>query len=193
MRDNLRFLAGFLRKPAAVGSVVPSSAALARVMVNGCDLGSASTVVELGPGTGSFTGLIRSSLGPSGKFLAVERDPGFAELIRRRFPDVSVQTDVAENVRAHLQGLGRDSADYILSGLPWASLPEDVQVRTLDAIYESLAPGGVFATFAYVHALGLPRARKFRKLLQARFKTVSLSETVWANFPPAKVYRCSRG
>ena len=33
MRESLRFLAAFLRRPGSVGSVLPSSAALSRAMV----------------------------------------------------------------------------------------------------------------------------------------------------------------
>ena len=59
-------------------------------------------------------------------------------------------------------------------------------------IVESLRPGGTFATFAYLHALCLPNARRFRKRLESVFTKVELSPVVWMNLPPAFVYRCTK-
>src|SRR6476659_6895465 len=58
VRPQLRFLSSFLRQPLLVGSVWPSSTALSRVIVESCGLRPGDTVVELGPGTGAFTGMM---------------------------------------------------------------------------------------------------------------------------------------
>ena len=52
-----RFVEAFLREPLSVGSLWPSSTELSWAVVDGCDFDSGATVVELGPGTGAFTGL----------------------------------------------------------------------------------------------------------------------------------------
>src|SRR5215831_11498299 len=66
----LRFVSAFAREPLRVGAVWPSSRALARAVVDSCDFGSDATVVELGAGTGAFTGLILKRLNGRGRLLA---------------------------------------------------------------------------------------------------------------------------
>jgi phospholipid N-methyltransferase len=65
-----------------------------------------------------------------------------------------------------------------------------VQDRILEAVVKSLAPKGVFTTFAYLHAAWLPTAVRFRKRLKQHFGSVKTSRIVWRNLPPAYVYRC---
>ncbi len=192
VEERVRFLGGFLRRPASVGAIGPSSRFLADALVEGSGLGSSNTVVELGPGTGAVTGRILQGIGKKTTFFAMELDPIFASGLKRRFPDLTVYNDSAERMVEYLARHGKKRADYIISGLPWASLPIDVQHRVLGAVLASLDPGGVFTTFGYVHARWLPNALRFRRRLEAHFAEVETSEVVWRNFPPAFVYRCTR-
>jgi phosphatidylethanolamine/phosphatidyl-N-methylethanolamine N-methyltransferase len=192
LRDHIAFLAGFLRAPWRVGAIAPSSRALAELMTEDMGLGEARTVVELGPGTGVFTRAICGRVSAEALVMAVEIDPRMADLLRPRFPRVSIVNDSAEHLDRHLAEAGRKSADAILSGLPWASFPADLQNRLLTAVLGVLRPGGKFATFAYSHASWLPPGRRFRGLLAASFVSVEATRVVWPNLPPAFVYRCRR-
>jgi phospholipid N-methyltransferase len=87
--------------------------------------------------------------------------------------------------------LHRKKADYIVSGLPWANISPETQDRIMEAVVASLADGGIFTTFAYLHARWLPKARQFRRALEDRFAHVETSPVIWRNLPPAFVYRCS--
>ena len=53
--EHFEFFQAFMREPASVGALSPSSRALAMAMIQGCALKSADAIVELGPGTGAFT------------------------------------------------------------------------------------------------------------------------------------------
>lgn len=192
IRDNTRFLVSFLRHPRAVGSIVPSSRWLADRLVRDLDLGSAETVVELGPGTGACTRAILNHVGPRTLVLAVELNALFARRLADRFPAIRVVNGSAEHLADHLAAFGRASADSVVSSLPWASFPEDLQKRLMDSIVESLRPGGRFVTYAYVHATWMPGARRFRKMLESRFREVVRAAVVWRNVPPALVYRCRK-
>jgi phosphatidylethanolamine/phosphatidyl-N-methylethanolamine N-methyltransferase len=192
LRDHIAFLAGFLRAPWRVGAIAPSSQALAATMTEGMDLENAGTVVELGPGTGVFTRAICDRVGAEALVMAVEIDPRMAALLRPRFPRVRIVNDSAEGLDQHLAEAGRTKADVIVSGLPWASFPADLQSRLLAAVLGALKPGGRFATFAYSHAAWLPPGRRFRRLLTASFEAVETTRVVWPNLPPAFVYRCRR-
>lgn len=186
------FLREFVTHPQEVGAVAPSSRALARAMVSNFDLGSASVVVEIGPGTGAFTETILERAGKKTLFLAIELNEAFVGKLEERFPDADIHHGNAEDTPRILEERGHGLADYVVSGLPWATFPEDLQKRLLTAVYDSLKPGGQFSTFAYSAAAWLPRARRFRAMLEATFAEVTTSSIVWTNFPPAFAYTCRK-
>ena len=64
----------------------------------------------------------------------------------------------AEELRETLAGKGIARAYAVVSGLPWASLHRDLQESILRQVVQSLAPEGVFVTFAYLQGLMLPVA-----------------------------------
>jgi phosphatidylethanolamine/phosphatidyl-N-methylethanolamine N-methyltransferase len=190
--ERLHFLKAFLRKPITVGAPCPSSPALARAMLHDCDLKNAQTVVELGPGTGAFTRLILDRIGSRTLFLALELDAACVKRLREELDGLEVHLDSAEHLENYLRQHGGRHADYIISGLPWSNMRRQIQDRILEVVVNSLAPKGVFTTFAYVHAAWLPTALRFRKRLKEHFSSVKTSRIVWRNLPPAYVYRCRR-
>ncbi len=190
--DSARFLLHFLKDPKATGAIAPSSRYLAARMIEDMRLDQAKAVVEIGPGTGAFTGAIIDAVPRDARVIAVELNAVFARQLAERFPRIDVINGSAEYVGKHLEERAVDAADAIVCSLPWAGFPLDLQQRLMKAIVDALRPGGRFATFAYLHATWLPKARRFRKLLEANFKTVTRSRGVWRNLPPAMVYRCEK-
>lgn len=190
--NSARFLREFLTQPMATGAIVPSSEALGRALVRNLDLRHAKSVVEYGPGTGAFTTHVLQAMDPAAEFLAIEINPRLTELFRAQHPDVRIFQDSVSNARAICTKAGIDQVDCIVSGLPWASFPESMQVEFLDEMMRVLKPGGEFVTFAYVHGLMLPPGRRFSRTLPKYFSKISKSPVVWMNFPPAFVYRCIR-
>jgi phosphatidylethanolamine/phosphatidyl-N-methylethanolamine N-methyltransferase len=174
----------FLRHPMLTGAIAPSSPRLAETMTAGLGLERASRVAELGPGTGVFTEAVLALLRPEARLTAYEINPRFAASVRERFPQVDVVTGSAEHLDV------RD-LDVVVSGLPWTAMAADRQRRILDAVTAALAPNGRFTTFAYAHAAWAPPARHFAASLRSRFAVVERTSVVWANLPPAFVYRAA--
>lgn len=187
---QLRFLREFIARPHSVGSIVPSSDGLARAMLRGHDLARARLVLELGPGSGALTRHLVGRIGRRTRFIAIENNWEFVKVLRRHLPHVEVVYGNAEDTPRILERLGLPPADIILSSLPWAAFTPGMQRRLLRAVLDALEEGGDFATYAYITNALLPRARRFRRLLRATFSEVTVSPTVWANFPPAFFYRC---
>jgi phosphatidylethanolamine/phosphatidyl-N-methylethanolamine N-methyltransferase len=185
----LHFLSAFVREPLTVGAVWPSSRALSRVVAESCEIPPGGTVVELGPGTGAFTGLLLKRLNGRGRLLAMEINQASATMLQRRFPRCEVINDSAENLPRHLDGR---RADCIVSGLAWGNMLPGTQSRIFRAILKSLAPRGQFVAFAYVHAAWFPTSWWFRRRLLQHFERVDTTPIVWRNLPPAFVFRCSR-
>lgn len=191
-RGRLRFFSAFLREPFKVGAFWPSSPELAEKIVGGCDLRSRSTVVELGPGTGAFTSLILERLRRQAQFFALELSPINVRELQRRFPRLDVYADSAERLPEYLERRDAQKADCIISGLAWGNMLPATQNKIFDAVLSSLAPGGLFTTFAYVHARWLPTSLRFRQRLYRHFSRIEVTPIVWRNLPPAFVYRCWR-
>jgi phospholipid N-methyltransferase len=193
MNESLRFLRAFAQRPFATGAIAPSSRHLAAEMVAGSELGSARTVVEIGPGTGALTRAILGELSPDALLLAVELNPDFAIHLQATLPArVKVVNGSGEHLDEFLRGCGRASADCVVCGLPWANFGRELQQRLMDGVLKGLRSGGCFSTFTYLHAVGLPYGRRFASMLRANFASVERSPLVWKNLPPAFVYHCRR-
>ncbi|MEC7922675.1 MAG: rRNA adenine N-6-methyltransferase family protein [Planctomycetota bacterium] len=192
MKDSLLFFYNFVRHPKSTGAVFPSSRRLAEKMIDGAGLETAASVVELGPGTGAFTGTIAERLDDPGIYLGLELREKFAAIVQDKFPQLLVVNDSAEKIVENLGKIDRQQADAIISGLPWAAFDSNLQKRIMSSVTAALAPGGKFSTFTYLHACRLPAGKRFRALLDDNFSDVQTSKTVWRNLPPAFVYHCTK-
>jgi phospholipid N-methyltransferase len=189
LNSRLRFLGAFVREPFTIGAVWPSSEALARKVTDSCDIRTGDTVVELGAGTGVITDLVLQRLHGKGRFVAIEIHPMNVKMLQRRFPEAEIVHDSAENLSTHV---GRQKANCIISCLAWGSMLPPTQNRIFKAVLRSLAPGGQFVAFAYLHAAWFPTTRRFKKRLEKHFSRISVTSVVWRNLPPAYVFKCWR-
>lgn len=190
MRHTLPFLGEFLRNPRQVGAIAPSSRFLASEIIRLAGVKKAKTIVEFGPGTGVFTREIIKQKTGNAFFIGIEANPKLAQILQTQLPGTRIVVDSAENTAAILRTHNRLYADCIVSGLPWAAFPIELQDKLLKAACDSLCTGGRFATFAYLQGLILPTGITFRRKLRQYFSKVHISQTVWRNIPPAMVYRC---
>jgi phosphatidylethanolamine/phosphatidyl-N-methylethanolamine N-methyltransferase len=190
--DYWLFVREFVRAPIRTGAIAPSSRRLAETVSAIVPEEGDPVVVELGPGTGAFTGEIQDRLGGRGRHVAVELNAELAELVGRRFPKVEVVSADAKDLQRILAERDLGRADAVISGLPWAAFPASLQRDILAAVTAGLAPTGSFTTFAYIHARPARPATRFRELLRTRFDDVVESGTIWGNLPPAFVYRARR-
>jgi phosphatidylethanolamine/phosphatidyl-N-methylethanolamine N-methyltransferase len=160
-------------------------------MMTAARVADARNLLELGPGTGAFTSQIQRTLPHGANYLGLDMNPAFISSLREQFPTMQFEHAEAQHFdySSHLSDGGFDT---IVSGLPWAALPESVQTALLERIFDVLKPGGVFATFVYTGIHLLPRGQKFRRLLTERSSRLEITPTVWNNIPPAFVYIASR-
>lgn len=190
LRDGLGFFGRFLRNPTSVGAVLPSSRYLSRALVGRLDLRPGQLIVEFGPGTGPATAVVRELLPPAARYLGIELDPRFHALLTQRFPSLMFHHGSAGDLQQILAERKLPKPARIVSGLPFASLPPKVQDAVIDGIAWALRDGdGDFRTFQYVHAYGLRAARRFRSLMQERFRGFERIGPIVRNVPPAIVLR----
>ena len=182
----------FLKNPRQIGALCASSPDLCREMVDALGIPKARTVIELGPGTGVITREILRIMPEECELLSIELDPQLCATLRECFAaeKVHICQGSAADLGLFLEQHGRTGAEAVVSGLPWAIFPEELQRAILRAVCEHLSPNGGFATFAYLQGVPLPAGLRFRKLLREFFGKVVRSRIVWRNLPPAFVYRC---
>ena len=187
LREHLAFFGRFLRSPHTIGAVAPSSASLVARMVADLRPGTAECVIELGPGTGAITRGVLERLGPGSRFLAVEIERAFVEQLERDLPGVSVVLGSAADLERIVADRGLGRVDHVISGLPFASLPEQTTRQILAAISGTLRPGGTFTTFQYVYSFLMPPAAAFRREATSRLGGAPARRLVLRNLPPAWV------
>lgn len=173
-----------------IGAVAPSGRALSDLLASVAPADTASTVVELGPGTGVVSEALRRRLPPEARHVAVELDRSMISLLRRNLPWLEVIEGDAKNLQKLLADVGITAVDAIVSGLPWTLFSRDAQRGIMEQVNRVLVPGGVFTTFAYAHVMNLPTQKRFRELLQESFDVVEVTPIVWRNVPPALAYQC---
>jgi phosphatidylethanolamine/phosphatidyl-N-methylethanolamine N-methyltransferase len=149
LRDSLEFLRGFVRNPAQVGSVIPSSRFLEQRLVRQAGIAAAQTVVELGPGTGGTTAAMLQSMSPTARLLAIELDPDFHQHLRATSADPRLLLELgsAERLAEFLAAHRLAAPDAIVSGIPFSTMPPAVSDRIAAAIAQVLRPGGRFVAY----------------------------------------------
>lgn len=155
-------------------------------MVEDIAFDRASCIVEYGPGTGVFTEMLLANIQPGTVLILIENNARLCQLLRKKYghlPNVHIIHDSAVHVDQHIQQYGLDKVDYIVSGLPFASLPAETSLDILAKSRQYLKQDGKFITFQYTLLK--------RGLLKQFFENVSMTR-VYRNLPPAYVFSCSR-
>lgn len=182
--DRGLFFKKFLEKGRGISSAVPSSHTMSLSMLEGVDWSRPGTIIELGAGTGPVTEMIVERLRPHHRFIAIENDPDFVEILRRRFPrHTMVQAD-ATRLAETLPGLGVHRVRYVLSGLPTPAFSKRGIVRLARWVREVLEPEGVFIQLTIIPLY-------YKRFYERLFEDVRF-RFVWRNVPPGGVYHCRR-
>jgi len=179
------FFQSFLRNPGRTGSVIQSSPFLVKKMTEPVDWKRAKLIVEFGAGTGVVTERILEKMSQNAVLLCFEIDNGLFDKLEKRFQDprIILIKDGAEKLGKHLNKRNFGKVDYVVSGLPHASLPKAISRRIIKQVLKHLKNGGKYIQFQY-SLLSL-------KEYKSSFSEVVLNFTL-LNIPPAFVYVCTK-
>jgi phospholipid N-methyltransferase len=180
----LLFARNFFKHPRMLGSLIPSSRFLINQVLGQIDWERARVVVEYGPGVGTFTSEILRRLPQDGLLLVLETNAEFVEFLRSSLPDprLRVVHGSASDVERHLQAAGVDRADYIISGIPFSTMPQEVRESILRSTREALRPNGAFLVYQF--------SPKVQPYLESEFGEVQRGFEL-LNVLPAQLFFCT--
>lgn len=176
-----QFLRGFLKHPVMVGSIIPSSRVLIDKMLRPVDWENTRVFVEYGPGVGTFTRPILELLGPEATLVTIDTNADFTHYLKESIDDprlVAVNGSAAD-VEKILEDRGLGKADYVLSGLPFSTLPPGVGDAIAKATSEVIRPGGAFLVYQF--------SPKVRDFIAPHFDRLDRGFE-WINVPPAQLF-----
>ncbi len=175
------FFRGFLEHPKMVGSIIPSSRFTIEKMLAPVEWDECKLFVEYGPGVGTFCQPVLDRLRRDGTLIVIDTNPLYIDYLRKTITDsrfhavLGSAAEVEEIVAAH----GFDQADYVLSGLPFSTLPDGVAPAIAEATHRVLRPGGAFLVYQFT-----ARARDY---MAPHFRRID-SGFEWLNVLPCKLF-----
>ena len=180
------FLRGFLKNPVMVGSIIPSSRVLIDKMLGPVDWANAKLFVEYGPGVGTFTKPILERLAPDATLLTIDTNADFTRYLKEQIDDsrLVAVTGSAADVEKIIADRGFNEADYVLSGLPFSTLPPGVGDAIAEATSKVIRPGGAFLVYQF--------SPKVREFIQPHFALIKRGFE-WINVPPATLFWAYKG
>lgn len=181
------FLFEYIKNPRGIGAIAPSGKSLAEKMIDNIDFRNVKCVVEYGPGTGVFTEKILARVKSDTIVLLVEINKEFYNILKNQYrhkKNVIIVNDSAENIDKILSENGIEKVNYIVSGLPFTSLPRNISSNILRKTSKIISDNAEFVTFQY-SILKLNFLKKYFGKINYKI--------VLKNIPPAYVIRCQGG
>lgn len=175
------FFRGFVEHPRMVGSIIPSSRFTIDKMLGPVDWDRCDLFVEYGPGVGTFCLPVLERMKGNARLIAIDTNPLYVDFLNQSIKDsrFTAVLGSAEAVEDIIRLVGYEHADYVLSGLPFSTLPGGVGPRIVSATHRVLRPGGAFMAYQFTAAV--------RDLMRADFRRIDSGFEFW-NILPCKLY-----
>ena len=180
---SLLFVRNFFKHPKMLGSAIPSSRFLINRILRRVDWNTATVIVEYGPGVGVITAEILRRMRPDAALIVFETNDDFVAFLRRSLRDQRLQIvhGSAAEVGTVLAQRGLGQVDYIISGIPYSTMPADVRSAILEASRAALKPQGRFLVYQFSRA-ALPFLQRVFSQVDVDFEPL--------NILPARLFYC---
>lgn len=181
-----QFLRGFIKNPVMVGSIIPSSRVLIDRMLDPVDWENTKLFVEYGPGVGTFTKPVLQRLKADATLVTIDTNPDFTIYLREMIDDARLVTVTgsAADVEKILADRNLGEADYVLSGLPFSTLPPGVGDAIAEATAKVIRKGGAFLVYQF--------SPKVLDFIKPHFAPIKRGFE-WLNVPPATLFWAYKG
>ncbi|MEZ5709342.1 MAG: methyltransferase domain-containing protein [Blastomonas sp.] len=175
------FFKGFVKHPVMVGSIIPSSRRTINKMLGPVKWNEVKLFVEYGPGVGTFCDAVLDRMPRDAVYVAIDTNPDFIAYLRKTIADGRFHPvhGSAADVREIIASFGFDHADYVLSGMPLSTLPDNLGPHIVAETAAALRPGGAFLVYQFTNAAG--------DLMSPHFRKLDSGLELW-NVPPCKIF-----
>jgi phosphatidylethanolamine/phosphatidyl-N-methylethanolamine N-methyltransferase len=178
--DELKFFKGWIDKPKAVGSIVPTSSITARRMASVVNPCSGLPVLELGPGTGVITRAILALGVKPENLYSIEYSENFVRHLEAQFPSVNIIHGDAFDLDATLGDRRGMVFDSVVSGVPLLNFPVARRIRYIEDLLGRIPPGRPIMQLTYGPLSPVPPRRGNY--------TVEHFDFVLRNIPPTQLW-----
>jgi phospholipid N-methyltransferase len=139
--------------------------------------------LEYGPGVGTFTTEILRRMRPDAVLVAMETNSDFVRFLRGRLHDdrLHVFHGSAADADAALAHLHLSHADYVISGIPYTTMPPELRETILHKTHSVLDPNGAFLVYQFTRAV-LPYLQRVFGFVYQDFEPL--------NVMPARLFYC---
>ncbi len=177
--NRLGFFKESIKNLRTIGTITRSSKYLCKGMIRHVDFKKARVLVELGAGDGVITKYILKNMHKDCILLTFEVNEKFCNRLRLiKDKRLVVIEDSAEKIGEYLKKHGASEIDYIVSAIPFVTLPDELGTSIISNCQQYLRKGGLFIQVHY--------SLLAKKMYQKIFGNVDIS-FVPLNIPPAFV------
>ena len=183
---TLAYIKNFIRDR-DVAAITPSSKFLVKRVCRWIDFSQPCTIVEYGPGTGVFSTYILEHMTSDSTLLMIEGNEDFVDRLNE---DVAADDsraitvhDRAENAAQILTDHNLPAADYVLSGIPFSFLDDDVRNELLHITRDILSDAGKFLVYQNYNHMEQPLRQHFGRVKK---------EYELRNIPPMFAYEAMK-
>jgi phospholipid N-methyltransferase len=166
-----------------LGSLIPSSRFLVNHLLAEVNWSRARVFLEYGPGVGTFTTEILRRMHPEATLVALETNTDFVRFLKGNVRDERlhvIHRSAAEADEA-LRGLRLGRADYVISGIPYTTMPPQLRETILRKTHSLLDPEGAFLVYQFTRAV-LPYLQQVFGSVHQEFEPL--------NVMPARLFYC---
>jgi len=181
LNGRFAFFQEFLKHPLQIGSIIPSSRFLEQRILGASAITSATTVVELGSGTGGTTRAILQAMPKHARLLSIEINPHFHTLVSGIEDErLIAHLGSASELKTIMANYGLDAPEVVISGIPFSTMKNSDGAQVIEAISSQLAPNGRFVAYQVSRQV----ATLCRPILGPERVAMEL-----LNIPPMRVYQ----
>jgi len=181
LNGRFAFFQEFLKHPLQIGSIIPSSRFLEQRILGASAIASATTVVELGSGTGGTTRAILDAMPKDARLLSIEINPHFHTLVSGIEDErLIAHLGSACELKTIMSMYGLDAPEVVISGIPFSTMNNSDGAQVIAAISSQLAPNGRFVAYQVSRQV----ATLCRPILGPERVAMEL-----LNIPPMRVYQ----
>ena len=182
---KIEFFKESIRNLKTTGTLIRSSKYLCKSMIKPVDFEKASVIIELGAGDGVITKHILRHMKKDCTLLTFEVNRLFCDQIREIKDDrLIIIEDSAEKLGEYLAKYNLGKADYVISAIPFVTLPEQLAKSIIRTSKDNMKENGLYIQVHY--------SLLAKKFYQSIFGNVDVN-FVPLNIPPAFVLVSEKG